>query len=207
MSSATKAQRQEPVTARGRRSREELIVAARKVFERDGFAESRITDIAQLAGAAHGTFYSYFHSKEEIFLEVLQRLEGELRGNRTNAEERTENPLTRIRSANRDYLKAYLDNKGMMIAWEEQTTANRSVAELRRKATVRFTQRVMRAITRLQAAGQADRRIDPYYAAYALTGMVSRFAYTWVLEDDPPFEFEAAVEQLTLIWANAIGLR
>jgi hypothetical protein len=37
--------------------------------------------------------------------------------------------------------------------------------------------------------------------------MVSRFAYTWVLEDDPPFEFEAAVEQLTLIWANAIGLR
>ena len=35
----------QPVSARGARTREALVQAARDVFEREGFLESRITDI------------------------------------------------------------------------------------------------------------------------------------------------------------------
>src|SRR5690242_16840281 len=53
------------LTPRGQRTRAALIAAARTVFERDGFINARITDIAETAGTAHGSFYSYFTSKEE----------------------------------------------------------------------------------------------------------------------------------------------
>jgi AcrR family transcriptional regulator len=56
----------QPVTARGERTRSALVAAARRVFERDGFQESRLTDITAEANCSTGTFYTYFQSKEEI---------------------------------------------------------------------------------------------------------------------------------------------
>ena len=70
----------EQLSERGRRTREALIAAARRVFERDGFIEARITDIAEEAGAAHGTFYTYFGSKEAALRAVILQLESGLLG-------------------------------------------------------------------------------------------------------------------------------
>src|SRR3712207_9192637 len=56
-----------PTTERGRRMRARLLAAAREVFERDGFLAARVTDISAAAGAAHGSFYTYFGSKTAVF--------------------------------------------------------------------------------------------------------------------------------------------
>ncbi|MGH2927257.1 MAG: TetR family transcriptional regulator, partial [Solirubrobacteraceae bacterium] len=56
-----------PVRARGVRTRAALIDAARRVFERDGYLEARVADIAAAAGVAHGSFYTYFDSKDDVF--------------------------------------------------------------------------------------------------------------------------------------------
>ena len=58
----------ERVTAKGLRTREELVAAARRVFERDGYTGARVADIAAEAGLAHGSFYTYFSSKQDVFL-------------------------------------------------------------------------------------------------------------------------------------------
>jgi AcrR family transcriptional regulator len=68
------------LTNRGQRSRGALVAAARTIFERDGFQNARITDISKLAGMAHGSFYTYFSSKEEVFQEVIKDLLVELMG-------------------------------------------------------------------------------------------------------------------------------
>ena len=47
--------------------RARLLAAAREVFERDGFLDARVTDISAAAGVAHGSFYTYFRSKTEVF--------------------------------------------------------------------------------------------------------------------------------------------
>ena len=48
--------RRAPASARGARTRQTLVEAARRVFERDGFLDARITDITAEAGVAAGTF-------------------------------------------------------------------------------------------------------------------------------------------------------
>ena len=48
------------------------------MFERDGFLEARITDIAARAGVAAGSFYTYFTSKEEAFAAVIEELSEEM---------------------------------------------------------------------------------------------------------------------------------
>jgi AcrR family transcriptional regulator len=56
-----------PKTARGKKTREKLLVAAEKEFGERGFHDAAISSITQRAGVALGTFYVYFDSKEEIF--------------------------------------------------------------------------------------------------------------------------------------------
>ena len=50
-----------------------------------------------------------------------------------------------------------------------------------------------------------DDRIDARYAASALGSMVDRSAYVWIVLGEP-YELDSAVEQLTLLYCNALGV-
>lgn len=193
------------LTSRGRRTRVALIEAAREVFERDGFG-GRITDIAEGAGVAHGTFYTYFESKEEIFLAVSEQLMLEFfppvgGGGRSGSHA----AHTAIEAANRRYLESYLRHGRLMVLWEEMPGVSPGLGRLIRDARAAIVERNRRAIVRLQLAGVADAGVDARYAAVALGGMVNHFAYHWVSEG-VDFEIDAAVTQLTRLWANALRL-
>ena len=58
--------------------RKKILDAATKVFARVGFSNTRIQDVAQEAGIAHGTVYLYFKSKDDIFISIFQESLGEL---------------------------------------------------------------------------------------------------------------------------------
>ena len=75
MPKAARGEEEKPVrgqTRRGAETRARLVQAAKEIFERDGFLEARITDIAQRAGVSHGSYYHYFDSKEQLFREVAE---------------------------------------------------------------------------------------------------------------------------------------
>lgn len=205
-----------PATARGRRSRQALLDAAREVFARDGFADARITDIADTARAAHGSFYTYFSSKEEIFVALIRELEEDLRSpgrggepdveEDQRADERPAEPYESILRANRAYLTAYRRHAGIMIVWEQVATLDDQVERLRRDASDRFAERIESAVRHWQDTGVADPAVDPGYTALALTGMVSNFVYRWSA-GPVDYDVDKAAEQLSLLWANAIGVR
>lgn len=48
------------------RTRQQLLVAAAKVFAEKGVETAAIQEIAAVAGVANGTFYNYFQTKEAI---------------------------------------------------------------------------------------------------------------------------------------------
>lgn len=194
-----------PVTVRGKRSRRALLDGAKRVFGERGFAEARIVDITAAAGAASGSFYTYFSSKEEIFIALVRELEDELRSPRGHAHAHAEEPYDQILLANTAYLAAYRDNAAVMVVWEQVATLDSEVEALRHDASVRFASRIQHAIEAWQDAGDVSRRIDAGHAAVALTGMVSNFAYRWCAQDDD-YEVETAAEQLSLLWAGALGL-
>ena len=52
----------------------ELLDAALDVFAEKGFAAARMEDIAARAGAAKGTLYLYFPSKEAVFEALVRTL-------------------------------------------------------------------------------------------------------------------------------------
>lgn len=198
----------EPRSAKGRRTRARLLEAGKTVFERDGFLQARITDIAAEAGVSHGSFYHYFDSKESLFREIAEEVEVRLISMDDIAHEGTQTPIPveRIRAANRSYLMAYKKEARIMRVIEEVSRYDDTVREVRKRRDDYLAARLESAIARLQKDGAADKRIDRRYAATALGGMVARFAEQMFIGGGD-YDQEKAVDQLTLLWANSLGLR
>jgi AcrR family transcriptional regulator len=194
-----------PVTERGARTRLALVKAARALFEKQGYLDTNVGDISRRARVAHGTFYTYFSSKEEIFSEVADALVADVQ-RIADAEPHLTADATiaeRLERSNRGYLRAYQANARMMAVLEQVATFNPRLAAIRRTARRFWVQRNTEAIRRWQDQGLVDPDLDPQYASSALGSMVDRSAYVWnVLQE--PYEFERAVEQLTRLYCNAL---
>jgi len=198
-----------PQTRRGANTRARLVSAAKEIFERDGFLEARITDISKRAGLSHGAFYHYFTSKEQLFREVAEIQEERLTAPHDDPElvnSRDDSPWERIRKANRRYLLRYREEAPIMGVIEQVSRYDAPVNDVRMARQRHFAERSERAIRRWQAEGIADRRIDAALAADALGAMVGRFAELWLVQGYREYDFDQAVEQLTRIWANALGI-
>jgi AcrR family transcriptional regulator len=198
----------EPRTAKGKRTRARLFDAGKRVFERDGFLQARITDIATEAQISHGAFYHYYDSKETLFREIAAEVDVQLLSMDDLPRDTAarSGPVERIRMANRSYLLAYQREAKIMRVIEEVTRYDEAVRRVRVTRGREFTVRLESAIARLQAEGLADPRLDRRYAAHALGLMVIRFAED-LFFGTVEFDLDTAVEQLTLLWANALGLK
>jgi AcrR family transcriptional regulator len=183
------------------------VKAAKEIFERHGFLDARISDIAKRAKLSYGAFYHYFDSKEQIFREVAEAQEARLTAPAEDgARPAGYSPLDRIRDANRRYLERYRSEARIMRVIEQVSRYDPHVNAARMATQRQFAERSERAIRRWQRQGHADARINPAIAADALGSMVGRFAELWLTQGYRAYDFDEAVDQLTLLWANAIGL-
>jgi AcrR family transcriptional regulator len=198
----------EPLTDRGRRTREALLVAARDVFEDKGYAGTRMADIAAQAGVSHGTTYTWFADKDALLRTLVDAMIAEVFAALAIGDE-VPDPQERMLEANRRYLAAYRRH-GRMLEVAEEAAATEphfrdGLAEVRRDHVARVT----RDIERLQAAGIAADDVDAAVAAGALCAMVEGFGRHWYGRGEhaaSTYDDDTAVATLTTLWARGLGI-
>lgn len=195
----------QPATARGKRTRDALVAAARKVFERDGYLDSRLVDIAQEASCSIGSFYTWFDGKDEVFAAVLQEAQNDMLHPGIGRVLSTDDPVEIIAASNAAYFAAYKKNARLMQLLDQVAAVDPAFRTLRRARNRAFVERNAKAIRDLQRRGLADRGVDAEVAAMALSGMVGRLAHSVYLID-PTLKVEHLVETATRLWTNALGL-
>lgn len=186
-----------PITDRGRRTRESLLDAARRVFEEQGFGATRMSDVAAAAGVSHGTVYTYFETKEAVLAAVVQRVIDDLLASLRAST--AIDPRERIRDANTRYLAAYAEHARLLRVVEEAAFTDEQFGEVLRQLRTTHTSRVASAIRRLQAEGSATTDLEPQATAAALCAMVEGYARHHSTDT-------AATVTLTTLWAHALGL-
>jgi AcrR family transcriptional regulator len=202
-SSARSPDSKAPIRRRGVRTRAQLVRAAQKVFRRDGYLDARVADIAAAAGVAHGSFYTYFDSKEDVFRELAEAVVKEIYAALDTPDET--DPRDRVRAINRRYMELY-ERHALVLGLIEQVGNLGEFHGLRRALRARFVDRVERLIRGLEADGETGPQpLDPHLIASALVGMIDSFAYSWfVLEE--PFDRELALANLDAIWLRTLGI-
>lgn len=192
-----------PVRAGGVRTRQKLLAAAEHVFARDGYLAARVADIAATAEVSHGSFYTYFSSKEDIFRQTAEARVEQI----TDALAATDPNMTteeRVRAANRRYMEIYEEHASFLGVIEQVGTFSEEFRGMRRDIRHRFTDRIETAIRRI-AVDAPNLGLDPHVAASALGGMTDDFAYTWFVLKEP-FDKETALRTIDEVWLRTLGL-
>jgi AcrR family transcriptional regulator len=198
-----------PRSRKGASSRARLIEAAKAVFEEDGFLEARITDIAERAGLSHGSFYHYFDSKEAILREVAEALDDRLNsplGEEILSPTSHAGPRERIREGNRSFLELYRREAQLISEVEHASRMDEQLHAARAVHMKQYNLDLADSIRRMQRRGLADPKLDPILTAHAVGAMVTRFADQWLVQKAIDCTLDQAVEQLTRLVANALGV-
>lgn len=199
---------------KGRRTRADLVRAARSVFAELGYFDTRLSDVTDRAGCSTGTLYTYFRNREDLLAAVIDHATSELfppEPPRPAVPVTPVAPVDRIRRGHADYVAAYVRNADLMQLMEQVSHIDDRIRDLRLERARRFIDRNARSIDRWQRDGHVDPRLDPQFTSQALITMVSRLCYH-VYVDRPQQHFctaagrEELVDRMTRLWANTLRL-
>jgi AcrR family transcriptional regulator len=198
-----------PRSRKGVETRARLVVAAKEVFENDGFLEARISDIAERAGLSHGSFYHYFESKEEVFREVALGVEERLSEPMQSVildPNSSASPYERIHEGIRRNMESYRDEARIMKVIEQVSRFDAELGAWRSERHRLGLVEMAKSIASLQRHGLVDAHLDPTISASALASMTYRFPEVWFVQGLIDCEFDVGVEQLTMLFVRALGL-
>lgn len=171
MSVTSRTESAPPATPRQWVRRGELLDAARRVFERDGYHGATVSGIVALAGLSQGAFYLYFPDKKAVFSALQEELATLLRRRIYWATRDEGDPGRRLRAGLRSFFEFY----------EEYREFNRrlSVEGLGIDETFEARQRDLHeTLAAAFAPTFSELRIgEPTLAAFALIGMAGQLAY------------------------------
>ena len=192
-----------PSTPKGRRTWQQLLQAARRVFARDGFVNARMADIAEEAGLSMGALYRYFENKESVFEHLVADIHEELfTSSRATSHRFAADPFAALREANLGYLKHYYDNRDVMRTLVEAAAVDARFRdiwwEMRTRHSARFTQAVRDDFGITELGG-----IDAAIAADAMSCLVEQVAYVWYGHEDIHnriVSLDQAAEVVTRAW-------
>lgn len=194
------------LSAKAASRREQILQAARRVFVERGYYETTLKDVAQEAGCAVGTLYTYFQDRGELLGAVLQEVEEEMRAasGRVNGND----PRDMIAAANRAYVESYARNVREMALLEQVAQLDSTVGEQRTARARGFVERNQRLIARLQEARLVDTALDAEMIALSLSVLVSRLCYLAFVEHMVPGSgvVDRVVDSVNLVWFRTLGL-
>lgn len=185
--------------------RRQLLDAAVRVFARKGFHASRVGDIAEEAGVAHGLLYHYFDSKDQVLDEIFRENWGVLLERIAAVEENDEPAPQQLRHISAIVLRTWLHLPDVVRVVVQEFGRSQELAE--RVVELRQPiEAIGRVIQRGVERGEFRSDIDPQWAASVVYGGIDELLTAWVLGSLPSEEKDVAAAERTLLEVNLRGL-
>ena len=186
--------------------RQQLLWAAVRVFARKGFHASRVGDIAEEAGVAHGLLYHYFKSKDQVLEAVFQENWSILVARIESVEETDEPAADQIRHIAAIVLRTWLHLPDVVRVVIQEFGRSPELAERIGELT-RPIDVLQRVIARGVERGEFRKEVDPVFAATVVYGSIDELLTGWVLGRVPSGEDDVAAAEQTLCEVILGGLR
>jgi AcrR family transcriptional regulator len=191
--------------ANGVDKRQVILDAAVRVFARKGFHTSRVGDIAEEAGIAHGLLYHYFSSKDEVlrtvFSEAWSRLLVALHAVEAGGEPAPE----QLRKVAAILLRTWRDEPDLVGVLVREVARSPHLGEQVDEVREAFLV-IQRVIERGQEEGTFRADLDPRLASWIVYGSLEELLTGWVLGQLPDGDEEVARAERTVIDVVCGGL-
>lgn len=185
--------------------RRQILAAAVRVFARTGYHGSRVGDIAEEAGVAHGLLYHYFSSKEAVLQTIFRENWGALI-ERFRAVEAADEPAhEKLEGIAKILLRTWRNDPDLVTVMVREVARSQQlqgqVEEVREAFAI-----VQRVIEEGQATGAFRPDLDARLASWVVYGGLEEVLTGWVLGQLPAGEEEVARAERTAIDLALRGL-
>ena len=182
-----------------------ILDAAVRVFARKGYHTSRVGDIAEDAGIAHGLLYHYFSSKEQVLETVFRENWGELLEVFRRIEASDEPATEQLDGIVKVLLRSWRNAPDLVRVMVREVARSPQlqgqVDEIREGFLV-----IQRVIERGQAEGSFRRNLDARLASWIVYGGLEELLTGWVLGQLPDGDEEVARAEATVLAFVHAGL-
>ena len=164
--------------------RKQILDAATRVFAEKGFHRATIKEIARVAGIADGTIYTYFASKTDVLLGILNRL--------NESAEREQQLMPESEQDMRTFFTSYLRQR-MSLLWPNvevfqavlpEMLVNEELRELYYRQVLVPTFTVAEHYFQAQSGAEQVRSIDVSLTVRAIAGMLFGLLTLQLLGDE-----------------------
>jgi AcrR family transcriptional regulator len=175
-----------PTTARGEATRRRILDVAEEIFGEVGYYEASVSEITRRAGVAQGTFYIYFRSKRDAFVELIEDIGNRLRAATGAA---IEGAPSRIEAERRGYDAFFRFVAAHRRIYRIVEEAGRVAPDAAREYYRRISLGYQRGLREAMQSGEITPG-DPEALAFALMGIGHFMALRWLIwpsmESDSP---------------------
>jgi AcrR family transcriptional regulator len=180
--------------------RRQILDAAVRVFARQGFHATRVSDIADEAGVAYGLVYHYFNSKEEVLNELFVERWSLLIAAIEEADQAGGPHRDRLAAVASFIIDSYRhDPELMKVIIVEVTRAANSFGRTHLPEIRRAYDSIAKIVADGQQAGAFRRDIDPTFASMSFYGAIEQLLSGWIFDVIPASDtdFEQAKTLVT----------
>ncbi|MDX6485030.1 MAG: TetR/AcrR family transcriptional regulator, fatty acid metabolism regulator protein, partial [Gaiellaceae bacterium] len=171
--------------ATGAEEKRRLILdAAVRVFAHKGFHTSRVGDIAEEAGVAHGLLYHYFSSKDEVLETIFRDNWGVLVARIEAVEQSGESAREQLRHVAAILLRTWRHEPDVVRVVVREIARSPEVQE-RIGELVKPIEAIRRIVEAGQASGELRADLDAAFAAVVFYGGIDELLTGWVLGQIP----------------------
>jgi TetR/AcrR family fatty acid metabolism transcriptional regulator len=192
--------------AAGEDKRRQLLDAAVRVFARKGYHASRVGDIAEEAGVAHGLLYHYFKSKDDVLEAVFHENWSVLLARIESVEETDEPAADQLRHIAAIVLRTWLHLPDVVTVVIREFGRSPELAE-RIGELAQPIEAIQRVIERGIERGEFRQDVDPRVAATVVYGSIDELLTAWVLDRLPAGEDDVAAAERTVFGVILHGLQ
>jgi TetR/AcrR family fatty acid metabolism transcriptional regulator len=182
-----------------------ILDAAVRVFAARGYHTSRVGDIAEEAGIAHGLLYHYFSSKEEVLETVFRENWSELLEAFARIEASEATSLEQLAAIAKILLRAWRERPDLVRVMVREVARSPQLQGQVDEIREGF-QLIQRVIERGQADGSFRDDVDPRLASWIFYGGLEEILTGWVLAQLPDGDEEVARAERTVVALLCGGL-
>ena len=169
-----------------------------RVFARKGFHESRVGDIAEEAGVAHGLLYHYFDSKDELLETIFHDTWTELLAAMRDVEESAAPAREQLRGVAATLLRSWRRDPDLVRVLVRDVARSPHLQERLEEVGEAFAA-IRRMIERGQADGDFRADLDARLASFVFYGALEETLTGWAFGQLPDDDEQVALAEATIV--------